>query len=100
MHAEGSWFISKRSVTWFAETWHFSKIQAQWHCSTKEAQRCMSICVQTKQRVHFRPQELMPHNLAFTRRAVAPRAETSIATALQKGLENACRLLRAKVGVS
>ena len=34
----GGWFISSRSVSWFAETWDFQEVQQQWPCLTKEAQ--------------------------------------------------------------
>ena len=32
----GGWFISSRSISWFAETWDFQEVQP---CLTKEAQR-------------------------------------------------------------
>ena len=38
----GGWFISSRSVSWFAETWDFQEVQQQWPCLTKEAQRCIA----------------------------------------------------------
>ena len=42
----GGWFISTNSVSWFAETWQFQKVQEQWPCLTKEAQRYIA-CFKT-----------------------------------------------------
>ena len=42
----GGWFISSRSVSWFAETWGFQEVQEQWPCLTKEAQRYIA-CFET-----------------------------------------------------
>ena len=42
----GGWFISSRSVSWFAETWDFQQVQEQWPCLTKEAQRYIA-CFET-----------------------------------------------------
>ena len=42
----GGWFISSRSVSWFAETWDFQEVQQQWPCLTKEAQRYIA-CFET-----------------------------------------------------
>ena len=42
----GGWFISKRCVSWFAETWDFAEVQTQWPCLTKEAQRYIA-CFET-----------------------------------------------------
>ena len=42
----GGWFISSRSVSWFAETWDFQQVQQQWPCLTKEAQRYIA-CFET-----------------------------------------------------
>ena len=42
----GGWFISSRSVSWFAETWDFHDVQQQWPCLTKEAQRNIA-CFET-----------------------------------------------------
>ena len=40
------WFISSRSVSWFAETSDFQEVQQQWPCLTKEAQRYIA-CFET-----------------------------------------------------
>ena len=42
----GGWFISRRCVSWFAETWDFAEVQTQWPCLTKEAQRYIA-CFET-----------------------------------------------------
>ena len=31
----GGWFISSRSVSWFAETWDFQEVQQQWRASQR-----------------------------------------------------------------
>ena len=42
----GGWFISSRSVSWFAETWELQEVQQQWPFLTKEAQRYIA-CFET-----------------------------------------------------